>query len=177
MRDAGEEAIRVDALVEVIRNLIFSAIAITMVEMLVPEGQFKKYFNYIGGCIFLSIMASAIWDLHRHQEEILKSFSSPVPNTMHSLEALEEKKKGTFEKMVSLSIQNEIEQYFQKEAGIEKVDTKLDMIFSEDLKEVQIRSLTLFLPSEVPVKEAFFRWIKEKFNVKQEAIRIELMRR
>ena len=166
-----------EAILEIIRNLVFAGIAISVIEMLLPDSPLKKYLNYIGAIVFLAMMLGSFYNIYRGRDGILEGlkFQSGVEEKIKKSEKrftenFETDKKFFFEQnmqaFISQSIQDFVERHYKK-TGLE---VQAEFSIPENFKELAVKNIRIYGLDKGILDKEFFSYVKENFNLEESAI-------
>lgn len=166
-----------DAIVEIVRNLVFGAIAISVIEIVLPDNNLKKYFNYTGGIVFLAIMVGSFYNLYANRDGLLDNFQfqNQVERNMQKMderfnENLDKNKKAFFEKNMKESISRTITDFVETHYKKKGLSVEAALVIPDDFQKVEIKEITLNGIERGVLDNDFFVFVKEKFNLGKEAI-------
>jgi hypothetical protein len=148
----------VEWLVVLLKKLVFTSIILSVVEILVPEGSVKSYYQYIASLILLTVVFGSFTSIpyerafsYAEKSEVFEKRESDF------LEKMNRHQEDFFTKRIQEGIEQEILEALKRDFGLEEESVEVEVSSSYD-KEAGY-TIRILSPSFLGEKEKQ-EWVK-----------------
>jgi stage III sporulation protein AF len=163
-----------DWLFELLKRLVFGSIIIAIVEILVPDGGLKKYYNYISSLIILTILFTPFLNLDTAGVLSKKNFDNTFKDHHQTNFELEfnENKKVFLERSLETMIDQEMKRFLMNHYRIVPVEANVFVQSSEDFTNVEIREIEITLKKGESIPPNLLHELEDQYGVPQDNIKL-----
>ncbi len=149
-----------------LRSLVFGAIVISTVEIIVPEGNFKKYYNYVASLIMVLIVFSAVSvvDLDIFHKRLEAKIAGN--DNFESLdEELSHKQNVFFENEIKNALEKDMIEYFEQTHGVRVNRVSFDKRVSNEFNKVEVGDVVIILDGCKKENEFLKIKLEKKYDI------------
>jgi stage III sporulation protein AF len=163
-----------DWLFELLKRLVFGSIIIAIIEILVPDGGLKKYYNYISSLIILTILFTPFLHLDTSAVFSTKNDDNRFQNHNQTNFELEfnENKKVFLERRLEMIMDEEMKEFLMNHYRIVPIEVNVFVQSSEDFTNIDIIGIKITLNKGETIPQNLVIELEDQYGVHQDNIKL-----